>query len=147
MRSKTQHPYTQFFYDVWRNKFLFWSVVFGFVSIFVILYVPVINHDVFKHTGISWEWAIVAVQAILFFGGIEAWKWSKRIWVRRKAKKEGGGRARRLSSVVFDDYAGISPGEIPDELTDGESSVGDPVGDAEKGQARANGHGVENEKK
>ncbi|KAI1852126.1 hypothetical protein JX265_013097 [Neoarthrinium moseri] len=95
---------TQWMLDVWRNKFLFYSVLFGFASVFVILYVPVINHDVFKHTGITWEWAIVIVEAVLFFGGIEAWKWGKRVYYRRTAKKAGGGQRRRLSSVVFDGY-------------------------------------------
>lgn len=49
----------------------------------------VLNHDVFKHTGISWEWGIVFVEATLFFAGIEAWKWGKRIFFRRRARKMG----------------------------------------------------------
>ncbi|KAJ9656457.1 P-type ATPase [Neophaeococcomyces mojaviensis] len=121
MQPKSKKYFTQWMLDVWRNKFLFWSVMFGFVSIFVILYAPVINHSVFKHTGISWEWGIVLVQAVLFFGGIECWKWAKRVFIRRRAKKAGGGRARRLSSVVFDDYIGITPG-MPD--ADRQNSVG-----------------------
>lgn len=104
MQPKSTLYFTQWMRDVWRNKFLFWSVMFGFASVFVILYVPVINHDVFKHTGITWEWGIVIVEAVLFFGGIESWKWAKRVYYRRKAKKAGGGQRRRLSSVVFDDY-------------------------------------------
>ncbi|KAK5947525.1 P-type ATPase [Knufia obscura] len=115
MQPKSKLVFTQWMHDVWRNKFLFWSVMFGFVSIFVILYVPVINHDVFKHTGITWEWGIVIVEAVLFFGGIEAWKWGKRVFYRQRAKKMGGGRARRLSSTVFDGYVGITPGE-PDPM-------------------------------
>jgi P-type Na+/K+ transporter len=120
MQPKSKKYFTQWMIDVWRNKFLFWSVAFGFASVFVILYVPVINHDVFKHTGISWEWAIVIVQAILFFGGIECWKWGKRVFYRRRAKKMGGGQRRRLSSVVFDGYLGHQPGDpdpaaTPDE--------------------------------
>lgn len=91
--------------DIWRNKFLFYSVMFGYVSVFVILYAPVINHDVFKHTGITWEWAIVLVQSVLFFGGAESWKWTKRVYYRHRARKMGGGESRRLSSVVFDGYA------------------------------------------
>lgn len=123
MQPKSKKYFTQWFWDVWDNKFLFYSVLFGFVSIFVILYVPVINHDVFKHTGISWEWGIVIVEAILFFGGIEAWKWVKRFYFRQRAKKEGGGRARRLSSVVFDAYAGIAPGEVDSDTETNASSV------------------------
>lgn len=115
MQPKSKRYFTQWMFDVWRNKFLFWSVIFGFVSIFVILYVPVINHDVFKHTGITWEWGIVIVEGVLFFGGIESWKWGKRFFYRMRAKKLGGGRARRLSSVVFDDYMGITPGD-PDPV-------------------------------
>ncbi|KAK5077937.1 P-type ATPase [Lithohypha guttulata] len=111
MQPKSKKYFTQWMHDVWRNKFLFWSVMFGFVSIFLILYVPVINHDVFKHTGITWEWAIIIIEAILFFGGVEAWKWGKRVFYRQRAKKLGGGRMRRLSSTVFDDYMGIVPGQ------------------------------------
>ncbi|KAH6645278.1 sodium transport ATPase 5 [Truncatella angustata] len=124
MQPKSTLYFTQWMHDVWRNKFLFWSVMFGFASIFIILYVPVINHDVFKHTGITWEWGIVIVEAVLFFGGIETWKWGKRVMYRRKAKKEGGGQRRRLSSVVFDDY-----------LTKASSGSSDAVASAEEGQA------------
>lgn len=113
MQPKSKNHFTQWMIDVWQNKFLFWSVMFGFVSVFVILYVPVINTDVFKHTGITWEWGIVIVEAVLFFGGIEAWKWGKRVFYRQRAKRQGGGRKRRLSSVVFDGYTGITPG-MPD---------------------------------
>ncbi|KIX03336.1 potassium/sodium efflux P-type ATPase, fungal-type [Rhinocladiella mackenziei CBS 650.93] len=123
MQPKSKLYFTQWMHDVWRNKFLFWSVMFGFVSIFVILYVPVINHDVFKHTGISWEWGIVIIEALLFFAGIECWKWGKRFFFRMRAKKEGGGRARRLSSVVFDNYAGIQPGQTADGNGDVESDA------------------------
>jgi P-type Na+/K+ transporter len=97
---------TQWCRDVWRNQFLFWAVLAGFVTIFPTLYIPVrsfvcdyvntankcsqvINHDVFKHTGISWEWGIVFIETILFFLGVEAWKWAKRVYFRRVAKREG----------------------------------------------------------
>ncbi|KAK3376083.1 hypothetical protein B0T24DRAFT_699154 [Lasiosphaeria ovina] len=76
--------------DVWQNQFLFWAVLGGFVTLFPTLYNPVINHAVFRHTGISWEWGIVFVAAALFFAGIEAWKWAKRIYFRRAARKSTG---------------------------------------------------------
>ena len=38
---------------------------------FPLLYIPVINDYVFKHTGISWEWAIVFIEAFLWFCGAE----------------------------------------------------------------------------
>ncbi|KAK5939486.1 P-type ATPase [Knufia obscura] len=86
--TKGARHLTQWFWDVWRNKFLFWAVIAGFVTIFPVLYIPVINHDVFKHTGISWEWGIVFVEATLFFLGAETWKWAKRVYFRRRAAKD-----------------------------------------------------------
>ena len=38
---------------------------------FPLLYIPVINDYVFKHTGISWEWAVVFIEAFLWFCGAE----------------------------------------------------------------------------
>lgn len=54
---------------------------------FPILYIPVLNEVVFKHKPITWEWGIVAVEAVLFFIGVEAWKWAKRIFFRRRARR------------------------------------------------------------
>lgn len=68
-----------------RNKFLFWAIIFGFVTIFPTLYIPVINRVVFKHEMITWEWAVVVVATILFFAGVEAWKFAKRLYFRRTA--------------------------------------------------------------
>ena len=86
------------------RKFLFWAVIAGFVTIFPTLYIPVINHDVFKHTGIGWEWGIVFVEAVLFFLGIEAWKWGKRVFFRRRAARLGK-TAQELETKVFEKYA------------------------------------------
>ena len=101
MQPKSKKYFTQWMYDVWRNQFLFWAVIAGFVTIFPTLYIPVINHVVFKHTGISWEWGVVLVEALLFFGGVESWKWVKRIYFRRTAKKTG---QADLESMVFSRY-------------------------------------------
>lgn len=35
---------TQWMFDVWRNKFLFWAIIAGFVTIFPTLYIPVSEH-------------------------------------------------------------------------------------------------------
>lgn len=91
MQPGSKKYFTQWMHDVWRNKFLFWSVVAGFVTIFPTLYIPVINHSVFKHTGISWEWGVVFVESMLFFAGVECWKWAKRIFFRRRAARPGVG--------------------------------------------------------
>lgn len=83
-------------YDVRRNKFLFWAIIFGFITIFPTLYIPVINRVVFKHEMITWEWAVVVVATILFFGGIEAWKFAKRVFFRRRAAANGGSQVPGL---------------------------------------------------
>ena len=49
-----------------------------------------INRVVFKHEMITWEWAVVVVATVLFFGGIEAWKFAKRVFFRRRAAATGG---------------------------------------------------------
>lgn len=54
MQPGSDRVFTQWMADVWRNQFLFWSVVLGFVTIFPILYIPGLNDVVFKHTAISW---------------------------------------------------------------------------------------------
>jgi Na+-exporting ATPase len=83
-------------YDVRRNKFLFWAIIFGFITIFPTLYIPVINRVVFKHEMITWEWAVVVVATILFFAGIEAWKFAKRVFFRRSAAANGGSQVPSL---------------------------------------------------
>ncbi|KAL4954026.1 hypothetical protein BDW69DRAFT_194370 [Aspergillus filifer] len=85
MQPGSKRYFTQWMHDVWRNKFLFCGVMLGFVTTFPALYIPVINDVVFKHVGISWEWGVVIVEAILFFAGVELWKWCKRIYFRRAA--------------------------------------------------------------
>ncbi|RJE26095.1 P-type ATPase [Aspergillus sclerotialis] len=87
MQPNSKRYFTQWMFDVWRNKYLFWGIMIGFVTTFPILYIPVINDVVFKHTGISWEWGVVFVEAALFFVGVEAWKWCKRVYFRRAAKR------------------------------------------------------------
>lgn len=89
MRS-THQWYNQWFYDTYSNKLLFFSVIFGFATSFLILYVPVINEDVFLQHGITWEWAIVFIATIVFFGGIELWKFGKRVYFRRQSVKRNG---------------------------------------------------------
>lgn len=66
------------FKDLYRNKFLFWAVVIGALSVFPVVYIPYVNHHLFKHTGITWEWGVAVGFTILFVFGIEAWKFIKR---------------------------------------------------------------------
>ncbi|PBP21581.1 putative sodium P-type ATPase [Diplocarpon rosae] len=100
--GSTRHL-TQWARDIWRNQFLFWSIVAGFVTVFPTLYIPTLNDNVFRHTGISWEWGVVVVETVLFFLGVEAWKWCKRVFFRRRAAKFGYG-VKDLSLTVFARY-------------------------------------------
>ena len=103
MQPGSTHYLTQWARDVWRNQFLFWSVIAGFITIFPTLYILVINNDVFKHEGINWEWAVVFVEAVLFFAGVEAWKFAKRVFYRRKAHKPERKGSADLE-LVFSQY-------------------------------------------
>jgi Na+-exporting ATPase len=73
--SESRFP---FFKDVYENKFLFWSVVGGALSVFLAIYIPLLNTRVFKHVDITWEWALVGGAVFVFVLGIEAWKGIKR---------------------------------------------------------------------
>lgn len=73
--------------SIMRNKVLFWAIIGGFITVFPTLYIPVINDNVFKQKGITWEWGVVFVAAMLFFAGVEAWKWAKRVFYLRHADK------------------------------------------------------------
>lgn len=69
---------------LWGNKLLFFSVTIVFAVVFATLYIPYLNHDIFLHTGISWEWAVVFVAVAVFMLGAEAWKAAKRAYVGRR---------------------------------------------------------------
>jgi Na+-exporting ATPase len=66
------------FKTIRHNRFLFWSVVGGFVMIFPIVYIPGLNTKVFKHEGLSWEWGVVLGAVVLYIALIESWKAIKR---------------------------------------------------------------------
>ena len=84
-----------FFKDIYRNGFLFWSVVIGAVSVFPAVYIPGLNTKVFKHKGITWEWALSFGAVIVFVLGMEIWKAVKRRW----ALFEKDGEVRSDSSL------------------------------------------------
>jgi P-type Na+/K+ transporter len=69
---------------LFANRVLFFAVMLGLLTLPLVLYIPVINTKVFKHTGITWEWIVVVLASGFFFLGIEAWKWAKRIYFRQK---------------------------------------------------------------
>ena len=84
-----------FFKDIYSNGFLFWSVVIGAVSVFPAVYIPGLNTKVFKHNGITWEWALSFGAVIIFVLGTEIWKAIKRRW----ALFEQNGDVRSESSL------------------------------------------------
>jgi P-type Na+/K+ transporter len=107
MQPGSKHYLTQWIRDVWRNQFLFWSIVAGFVTVFPVIYIPVINTTVFKHAPISWEWGIVFVETFIFFLGVESWKWGKRIYYRRVGDTAKNPEAD-LEKNVFSAYTSTS---------------------------------------
>ncbi|KAI5464939.1 hypothetical protein BGZ63DRAFT_470921 [Mariannaea sp. PMI_226] len=66
------------FKTIYHNRFLFWSVVAGFLVTFPVVYIPVVNTEVFKHKGLTWEWGVVAGCVVVYVGLIEVWKAIKR---------------------------------------------------------------------
>jgi len=114
MEPKPKNPATIWMKHAWRNPFLFWSIFAGFVTVFPIIYVPVINHKVFKHAPISWEWGIVFVEATLFFGGVEAWKWIKRIYYRRWGEKAINPELE-LSGKAFSRYTSTAISDVENQ--------------------------------
>jgi Na+-exporting ATPase len=69
---------------LWKNQFLFWSVVGGSLIAVPTLYIPVLNHRVFLHSPIDKEWGIIFGAVILFFIGAEGYKWAKRVYLRKR---------------------------------------------------------------
>lgn len=125
MVPKSTRYFTQWFHDVWRNQFLFWSIIGGIVTMFPILYIPGLSTTVFKHKGISWEWGIVFVESVLFFIGIETWKFAKRVYFRRKAANSGSATLD-LETRTFGHYFNQSG------LSDADSASANAESDAEK---------------
>ncbi|GKT84106.1 potassium/sodium efflux P-type ATPase [Colletotrichum tofieldiae] len=132
MQPKSTKYFTQWFIDTWRNKLLFFAIIIGFVTIFPLVYIPVLNTSVFKHAPITWEWGIVFVGAVLFFMGVEAWKWAKRIYFRRVAHKQHGG-IKDLESRVFGHYYTIGGVELESSPTLGSRTITNEKEMREKG--------------
>ncbi|CAI4057957.1 uncharacterized protein SKDI_04G2710 [Saccharomyces kudriavzevii IFO 1802] len=78
MHPDTDSPVKEFFKGIWGNQFLFWSIMFGFVSAFPVVYIPVINDKVFLHKPIGAEWGLAIAFTIAFWIGAELYKCGKR---------------------------------------------------------------------
>ncbi|QLL32177.1 hypothetical protein HG536_0C03450 [Torulaspora globosa] len=88
MQPETDTPYTQFFKDIWSNKFLFFSIIIAFATAFPVVYIPVINTRVFLHGPITYEWGIAFGFTIAFCAGAELYKYFKRLYFKNKGKAE-----------------------------------------------------------
>lgn len=89
------------FRTIYSSKFLFWAIVIAFFSVFPVIYIPVLNETVFKHSAITWEWAVVVSGLALFLFCVEAWKYMKRHLMRRG--DDIGKFGRRIKSFVTDE--------------------------------------------
>lgn len=101
--SESSSAYLSVFGAVWRNRFLFWAVVAGFVITFPVVYVPFINRVVFKHEAITWEWGVVVACFVGYVAAVESWKAVKRRW------GVGGGRVGVVTVGEAERRAGLGP--------------------------------------
>ncbi|EGV66011.1 P-type ATPase [Yamadazyma tenuis] len=109
MRGDTDNPWwKQTAIDLWGNQFLFWSVFAGVVTVFPVVYIPVINDKVFLHKPIGYEWGVAVGFSICFLLGAEAWKWTKRVYKRRQQKKVQNPEYELERNDPFHRYASFS---------------------------------------
>ncbi|KAJ5103956.1 hypothetical protein N7532_004485 [Penicillium argentinense] len=90
------------FSTIWRNRFLFWAVMAGFVIAFPVIYLPVVNQLVFKHHAITWEWGIVLGCTVTYLACVESWKAVKR------AYGIGSGKHAPMTLEAAETRAGLS---------------------------------------
>ncbi|KAG8419615.1 potassium/sodium eff [Metarhizium acridum] len=125
------------FKDLYSNRFLFWSVILGGLSVFPVVYIPFLNTKFFKHKGISWEWALSVGFTMIFVAGIEAWKFIKRRFhlledrpVQRGAWGQGGPDdqgpkfRKTMSMSSFKTWASFSRKDTGDSVSRYSSSRG-----------------------
>ncbi|KAF9210397.1 Na+ ATPase [Podila verticillata] len=61
-----------------HNRMLWLSIIIGALLCFPVIYIPGLNHDVFKHSALGKEWGLVAASVVLFIGFAELYKFIKR---------------------------------------------------------------------
>ena len=89
MHPNSKTPVRQFFKDITSNKFLFWSIMFGFASAFPVVYIPVINDVVFLHKPISYEWGLALAFSAAFWVACEIHKYIKRQYFKGQRRFRG----------------------------------------------------------
>ncbi|KAL7410384.1 hypothetical protein BDY24DRAFT_400352 [Mrakia frigida] len=88
------------------NKILLWSSGICALSVFPIIYIPVISDYVFQLTGIGWEWGLVAAALVIYFCATEGWKLLRRM--STKGQNQGGPVVTEKNLPRFDT---VAPGE------------------------------------
>lgn len=80
-----KHPTQSIFrMNLLENKVLLWSVVLLLLSIFPVIYIPVINDKVFLLFDIKWEWGMVFASALFFLAVTKIYKFFRRLSDRRR---------------------------------------------------------------
>jgi Na+-exporting ATPase len=78
MQPEKHHGPFSVLKTIWQNKFLLGAVSAGFVIAFPVVYIPIVNRAVFKHSAITWEWGIVMAAVVVYLAIVETWKAAKR---------------------------------------------------------------------
>ncbi|KKZ68716.1 potassium/sodium efflux P-type ATPase, fungal-type [[Emmonsia] crescens] len=99
-----------------QNRFLFWAVFAGVIMVFPVVYLPVVNKSVFKHSAITWEWGIVFGAVAVYLALVESWKAIKR------AFGIGGAGTKMLTLEEAEMRVGMFPGGTPALLSRGETA-------------------------
>ena len=76
-----RHQRLPFWKSPLNNKVLLGSVVFGTLICIPILYIPYLSDKVFKHTGGTWEWGMIAGLSVGFMMLCEVYKFFKRVFL------------------------------------------------------------------
>lgn len=60
------------------NKWLYYSCLIGVVTVVPTFYIPVVNTEVFKHIGLTWQWGLIIAGIVIFQALVELYKFGKR---------------------------------------------------------------------
>ena len=83
-----KHPTRSVFRMNWiENKALLWSAVVLLISVFPVIYIPVINDKVFLLFPIKWEWGMVFASTLYFIAVSELYKFFRRLIERKNQPK------------------------------------------------------------
>ena len=70
-----------------QNKYMWWAVIFGVCLVVPTAYLGVGSERVFAQVGFDFEWLYVVPELLVFIAISEGYKWIKRAYFRREAKK------------------------------------------------------------